>query len=60
VTPLRMRIIRALVLALMLFALTANYAAADEGGSTDVVPYDPGLPGELTPPPAPPSEPFTE
>jgi hypothetical protein len=55
-----MRIIRALVLALMLFALTANYAAADEGASTDVVPYDPGLPGELTPPPAPPSEPFTE
>ncbi len=59
-TPLRMTLIRVVVLALMLFALTANYAAADEGGSSDVVPYDPGLPGELTPPPAPPPEPFTE
>ena len=38
---------RALVLALMTLALTANVAAADEGGSDlDVVPYDPGLPGE--------------
>ncbi len=58
-TPLRMQIIRVVVLALMLFALTTNYAAADEGGWTDSVPYDPGLPCELTPPPAPPS-PFTE
>ena len=39
---------RALVLALMTLALTANVAAADEGGSggLDVVPYDPGLQGE--------------
>ena len=37
---------RALVLGLMTLALTANVAAADEGGSgLDVVPYDPGLPG---------------
>jgi len=36
---------RALVLALMTLALTANVAAADEGGSgADVLPYDPGLP----------------
>jgi hypothetical protein len=36
---------RALVLALMTLALTANVAAADEGGSgMDVLPYDPGLP----------------
>ena len=36
---------RALALALVLLALTANVAAADEGGSgTDVLPYDPGLP----------------
>ena len=46
-TPLRKRVMRALVLALMTLALTANVAAADEGGSgLDVVPYDPGLPGE--------------
>jgi hypothetical protein len=38
---------RALVLALMTLALTANVAAADDGGSDlNVVPYDPGLPGE--------------
>ena len=44
-TPLRKRVMRALVLALMTLALTANVAAADEGGSgLDVVPYDPGLP----------------
>jgi hypothetical protein len=63
---------RALVLALMTLALTANVAAADEGGSdvdvvpydpglpgesgVDVVPYDPGLPGDQAPPPAPPWE----
>jgi hypothetical protein len=42
------------VLALMILALTANVAAADEGGSNlDVVPYDPGLPSS-EPPPAPP------
>ena len=44
-TPLRKRVMRALVLGLMTLALTANVAAADEGGSgTDVLPYDPGLP----------------
>jgi hypothetical protein len=42
------------VLALMVFALTANVAAADDGGSNlDVVPYDPGLPGDDAPAPAP-------
>jgi hypothetical protein len=56
----------------MILALTANVAAADEGGSgldvvpydpglpgepgVDVVPYDPGLPGDQAPPPAPPWE----
>ena len=36
---------RALAVALMLLALGANVAAADDGGSgTDVLPYDPGLP----------------
>jgi hypothetical protein len=36
----------------MVFALTANVANADDGGSTpDVVPYDPGLPGDQPPPP---------
>jgi hypothetical protein len=61
VTPLRKRVTRALVLALMIFALTANVAAADEGGSDqDVVPYDPGLPGDQAPPPAPPPVEFTE
>jgi len=50
-----------LVTALMVFALTGNVAAADEGGSNlDVVPYDPGLPGDEAPPPAPPPLPFTE
>lgn len=49
-TPLRTRLIRALVMALMILALTANVAAADEGGlGLDCVPYDPGLPGELLP-----------
>ena len=44
-TPLRKRVMRALVLVLMTLALTANVAAADEGGSgTEVLPYDPGLP----------------
>ena len=44
-TPLRKRVMRVLALALMVLALTANVAAADEGGSgTDVLPYDPGLP----------------
>jgi hypothetical protein len=36
---------RALALALILLALTANVAAADDGPpGTDVLPYDPGLP----------------
>ena len=44
-TPLRKRFMRALVLALMTLLLTANVAAADDGGSgTNVLPYDPGLP----------------
>jgi hypothetical protein len=72
VTPLRKRLVSVLVTALMILALTANVAAADEGGSgldvvpydpglpgepgVDVVPYDPGLPGDQAPPPAPPWE----
>ena len=60
-TPLRKRLMSVLVTALMVFALTGNVAAADEGGSNlDVVPYDPGLPGDEAPPPAPPPLPFTE
>ena len=52
---------RVAALALMVLALTANVAAADEGGSDlDVVPYDPGLPGDEAPPPAPAPWPFTE
>jgi hypothetical protein len=36
---------RALALAVMVMALTASVAAAnDEGVSSDCVPYDPGLP----------------
>lgn len=36
---------RAFAVALMLLALTANVAGADEGGSgADILPYDPGLP----------------
>lgn len=36
---------RAVALAVMVVALTANVAAAsDEGTSSDCVPYDPGLP----------------
>jgi hypothetical protein len=36
---------RAVVLAVMAMALTANAAAAnDEGWGSDCVPYDPGLP----------------
>jgi hypothetical protein len=41
-------------MALMVLALTANVAAADDGGIIpDVVPYDPGLPGDQIPPPPP-------
>lgn len=48
--PLRRRLIPVVVLALMVFALSANVASADEGGpGLDVVPYDPGLPSELPP-----------
>ena len=44
-TPLRRRVVRAAVSALLAFALTANVAAADEGATgPDDVPYDPGLP----------------
>jgi hypothetical protein len=36
---------RAVALAVMVLALTANVAAASDGGfSLDCVPYDPGLP----------------
>ena len=36
---------RAVALAVMVMALTANVAAAnDEGTASDCVPYDPGLP----------------
>jgi hypothetical protein len=51
-------LIRVAVMALMVLALTANVAAADDGGIIpDVVPYDPGLPGDQVPPPAPLPEP---
>lgn len=51
----------ALVMTLMILALTANVAAADDGGSSlNVVPYDPGLPGDEAPQPAPAPWPFTE
>ena len=56
-TPLRLRLVRAVVTALVVLALTTNVAAADEGSGIDVVPYDPGLPSEV--PPAL-SSPFTE
>ncbi|HEV8656535.1 MAG TPA: hypothetical protein VGR85_13600 [Candidatus Limnocylindria bacterium] len=61
-TPLRSRLMRAVVMALMVLALTANVAAANDGDTNvDVVPYDPGLPGDQTPPPVPPApSPFTE
>jgi hypothetical protein len=53
---------RAVVMALVVLALTANVAAANDGDTNvDVVPYDPGLPGDQTPPPVPPApSPFTE
>ena len=35
---------RVVALAFMVMALTANVAAASDGGSIDCVPYDPGLP----------------
>jgi len=54
VTPVRSLLIRLIVLTFMVLALTANVAAADDGGyNLDVVPYDPGLPGDDAPPPAP-------
>lgn len=44
-TPLRKRVLRVFAMALMVVALTANVAAADDGGrNLDYVPYDPGLP----------------
>ena len=58
-TPLRMRVMRVLALTLMVLALTANVAAADDGGAIDSVPYDPGLPSAFPPAPAP-TWPFTE
>lgn len=56
--PLRLRIVSAVVAALMILAFTASAAYADDGWSIDSVPYDPGLPNEL--PPAPPYWFFTE
>lgn len=58
-TPLRSLLIRVVVMAVMVLALTANVAAADDGVIIpDVVPYDPGLPGDqVPPPPAPPPDP---
>ena len=51
-TPVRSLLIQVIVLTFMVLALTANVAAADDGGSNlDVVPYDPGLPGDDGPPP---------
>jgi hypothetical protein len=40
------------VLAFVILALSANLAAANEGGGfgLDVVPYDPGLPSDELPP----------
>ena len=53
--PLRRRLIPAVVLALVVLAFSANLAAADQGGPRpDVVPYDPGLPGDELPPLEPP------
>ena len=50
-TPLRKRLTRAVVMAVMVLALTANVAAAnDDGANLDCVPYDPGLPADVTPP----------
>jgi hypothetical protein len=55
-----MRVVRVVVMALMILALFASVASADEGGiAPNIVPYDPGLPSSQTPPPAPPSS-FTE
>ncbi len=51
-TPVRSLLIRVIVLTFMVLAFTANVAAADDGGSNlDIVPYDPGLPGDDGPPP---------
>ena len=44
VRPLRTRLLRAVVAALMILAVTASVASADEGLAPDCVPYDPGLP----------------
>ena len=60
-TPVRSLLIRVIVLTFMVLALAANVAAADDGGSNlDVVPYDPGLPGDDAPPPAPVPWPLSE
>ncbi|HKY51976.1 MAG TPA: hypothetical protein VJP45_12030 [Candidatus Limnocylindria bacterium] len=42
--PLRTRLVRAVVAALMILAVTASVASADDGVTIDTVPYDPGLP----------------
>ena len=57
-TPLRTRVVRAVVLALVVFAVTANVAAADDSVPIPVVvPFDPGLPEQLPPLPPPPAPP---
>ncbi|MGH2491825.1 MAG: hypothetical protein ACRDF9_09970 [Candidatus Limnocylindria bacterium] len=50
-TPLRLRLARAAAMALLVLAFTANAAAADDGSSSDCVPYDPGLPNVVPSPP---------
>lgn len=57
--PLRLRLVSAVVAALMILTFTASAASADDGWTIDSVPYDPGLPSEL-PPPSPPYWFFTE
>lgn len=49
-TPLRTRLISAVVTAVMVLALTASVAAAGTGATRpESVPYDPGFPDDLVP-----------
>lgn len=59
-TPLRLRLVSAVVAALMILTFTASVASADDGASIDCVPYDPGLPSDAPPPQPPPYWLFTE
>jgi hypothetical protein len=46
-------------MAVMVLALTANVAAAnDDGANLECVPYDPGLPADQAPPLPDPLDPF--